>query len=372
MKVRYTVPSLVLAAASVGVVFATSRADDAAKQLVPPAPVVPVKLDLPAKNFTETLPGTEVKFEMVYVPTGEYTMGSPDDEPGRDANEGPRRKVKVKAFWLGKCEVTWDEYYKFWNDEKLFMAGEVPEDLKKVLGPDAITKPTNTFVDELYDHGRDGHPAVCMSHHAAMMYCHWLRWKTKKGYRLPTEAEWEFACRAGHDGPYGFDKAEKLGDYAWYKENSATKDSTDPNSRRADDGEPTTHKVGTKKANKLGLHDMHGNVSEWCLDQYDPKFRESLPADKVILGAFNKPTDKKWSHVVRGGSWADLPTDPVNRLRSASRRVSDRTWMKNDPQVPRSIWWLTKLDVVGFRVCVPVEEYPELVGLKPMVEKKPD
>ena len=96
-----------------------------------------------------------------------------------------------------------------------------------------------------------------------MMYCHWLRHKTKKGYRLATEAEWEYACRAGQTGPYGFDdKAEKLGDYAWYVENSATDEHCDANSRRGQNKETTTHKVGTKKPNKFGLHDMHGNVWE--------------------------------------------------------------------------------------------------------------
>jgi formylglycine-generating enzyme required for sulfatase activity len=200
-----------------------------------------------------------------------------------------------------------------------------------------------------------------------MMYCHWLRHRTKRGYRLPTEAEWEFACRAGQTGPFGFDeKAEKLGDHAWFIGNSATNEHTDANSKRGEAKEPTTHKVGVKKPNKYGLHDMHGNVWEWCLDHYDAKFYERFPADKLTLNPVNMPTAAKWSHTVRGGSWADKP----EQLRSAARRSSDKSWMKHDPQFPRSIWWLTKLDVIGFRVALPVEEYPELAGLKPMVIKK--
>jgi formylglycine-generating enzyme required for sulfatase activity len=277
--------------------------------------------------------------------------------------------VKVNPFWLAKCECSWDEFYQFWKDDKLFKTDEVPDELKDKDGklkPDAITRPTNTYVDELYDHGRDGHPALCMSHHAAMMYCHWLRWKTKKGYRLPTEAEWEFACRAGREGPYGFSPGEKLTDYAWFKENSASAESADPNAKRVEEKQETTHKVGTKKPNALGLHDMHGNVWEWCLDVYEPKYFDKLPADKLALGPVVRPDARKWSHVVRGGSWADT----ADRLRSACRRPSDPTWIKDDPQLPTSVWWLTKMDVIGFRVCLPVEEYPELVGIKPQLEKK--
>jgi formylglycine-generating enzyme required for sulfatase activity len=336
----------------------------AADPVLPPTPAVPAKVGMPAKNFTQDIPGTDIKFDLVYVPGGDFQMGSPDDEPGRLPDEGPRHGVKVRPYWLGKFEVTWDEYYTFWKDESLFVAGEIPEEIKEKLGKDgppadAITRPTNTFVDELYDHGRDGFPALCMSHHAAMMYCHWLRYKTKLPFRLPTEAEWEFACRAGQTGPYGFDpKDGKLDDFAWFKANSPDDDHPDG----------TTHKVGTKKPNAFGLHDMHGNVWEWCLDHFDPKFYAKFPADAFTLGPVNKPTDKKWGHTVRGGSWADKP----DRLRSAARWGSEKPWMKYDPQIPQSIWWLTKKDVIGFRVALPVEEYPELVGLKPMVLKKAD
>jgi formylglycine-generating enzyme required for sulfatase activity len=350
-----------------GALAAAGFAGQDVKQVIPADPVVPTKVDLPTKDFSEVLP-SDVKLEMVYVPGGEFVMGSPESEPGHQPDEGPQHKVRVKPFWLAKCEVTWDEFYLFWKDDSLYKSDEVPEELHGKLKPDAISKPTNTYVDELYDHGREGHPAICMTHHAAMMYCHWLRWKTKKGYRLPTEAEWEYACRAGYPGPYGFDeKTEKLEDYAWFKGNSASPEHS-AESQRKDNGEPTTHKVGTKKPNRFGLCDMHGNVWEWCLDHYDPKFYARFPADALTLGPVNKPTDKKWSHTVRGGSWADKS----DRLRSAARRGSDKSWMKNDPQLPQSIWWLTKMDVIGFRVALPVEEYPELVGIKPMVVKKVD
>lgn len=347
-----------VAGGSLGSTLLVARPIDDVKQVIPQDPKVPTKAGLPPKNYTQEFPGTEVKFDMVYVPGGEFTIGSPENEPGRLPDEGPQRKVIVKPYWLAKCEVTWDEYYLFYKDPGIFKVDEIPDDSPAKGKPDAITRPTNTYVDELYDHGRDGFPVICMTHHAAMMYCHWLRWKTGKGYRLPTEAEWEFACRAGATTPTGLPAGAALEDYAWYKDNSSDEDHP----------KGTTHKVGSKKANAFGLHDMLGNVWEWTIDHYDAKFYSTLSSDKPTVGPVNKPTDKKWSHTVRGGSWADK----ADRLRAAARRGSDKSWMKHDPQLPQSIWWLTKMDVIGFRVALPVEEYPELVGVKPMVMKKVD
>jgi formylglycine-generating enzyme required for sulfatase activity len=335
-------------------VFAGTFAALAEDPKVPAAPKVPTKIDLPPKNFTQSLAGSDVTFEMVYIPGGEFMMGSPADEPGRKDDEGPQVKVKVRPFWLAKVECTWDEFDQWWKNEKLLKADELPPERAKA---DAITRPTNPYVDELYDHGHEGFPAICMTHHAAMMYCHWLRGKTGRGYRLPTEAEWEYAARAGTTGKYPF-KDEEIVDYAWYKANSPDDDH--------DRG--TTHKVGTKKANPFGLHDMQGNVWEWCLDHYEPKALSRFSIDKLNENVFLKPTDKKWSHVVKGGSWAD----DADRLRCAAKRGSDKTWMKHDPQLPQSIWWLTKMDIIGFRVALPVEEYPDLVDVKPRVEKKVD
>lgn len=312
-----------------------------------------VEEDVGGKKVVKKLP-TQAQFEMVYIPGGEFIMGSPDSEPGREANEGPRHKVKIGNFWMGKCEVTWDEFDVFWYDDNFLVAND---EKAKDLPADAVTRPTNTFVDETYDHGREGHPAICMTHHAAMVYCEWLRKKTGKNYRLPTEAEWEYAARAGKgDTAYFFgNDPAMLDDYAWHKLNSP------------DDDHPrgTTHKVGTKKANPFGLHDMYGNVWEWTLDQHDPKAYETRAKNALSLRPVTVPTDKKWSHVVRGGSWAEKP----ERCRSAARRVSDKSWMRWDPQEPQSIWWLTRMDVIGFRVVLAEDEQPELVGLKPKVVK---
>jgi formylglycine-generating enzyme required for sulfatase activity len=348
---------------------------------VPKDPVVPTKVDLPAKNFTESVegsirvpdpsePNNEAKvkyvpskatFEMVYIPGGSFLMGSPESEDGREEHEGPQHRVTLRAFWMAKVETTWDLYDLWYRNGSLPRRDEADSEFEsknkgKKLKSDAITRPTNPYVDDTYGHQRAGKPAICMSHHAAMMFCHWLRLQTQRPYRLPTEAEWEFAARAGHKGPYGFnEKTEKLADYAWYDENSKT--DTHP--------EGTTHPVGKKKANSLGLHDLHGNVAEWCLDHYDPKYYGTFDPMKEALGPVNKPTDKKWAHVTRGGSWRD----PATALRSAARYPSEIEWMDADPNRPRSIWWLTEMDQIGFRFVLPTEEYDSLKDVKPLVMK---
>jgi formylglycine-generating enzyme required for sulfatase activity len=306
------------------------------------------------QNYTETIVGSDgskVPFDMVAIPGGEFLMGSPETEPNRGKDEGPQVKVRIRPMWVGKCEVTWDEfdlYFRLNNDALKDDATEAPpaKDEKKKEGADAVSKPTKPYVDETYTHEREKHPAICMTHHAALKYCEWLRKMTGKQYRLLTEAEWEYACRAGTTTPYSIPKDGKLDEYAWFKDNSP--DCTHPRG--------TTHEVGQKKANPWGLHDMHGNVMEWCLDHHVPdayaRYAKRPLVDGFVLNPCFPPTDNKWAHVARGGHFKDQPKD----LRSAARRRSNDDWMKQDPQEPRSIWWLTSYDMIGFRVCRPVED----------------
>jgi formylglycine-generating enzyme required for sulfatase activity len=328
-----------------------------------PRPAAGDDAKLPAdfKNYFETVTGKEADdkatFEMIAVPGGTFVMGSPADEPGRGADEGPQHPVTIRPFWLGKCEVTWDEFSLFQDEVGVENPEENEERLKK--DADALTGPTPPYVEKHYGHPHAKHPALCMTHHCAMEYCRWLSKKTGKVYRLPTEAEWEYAARARSKTAYFFgDDPKQLGDYAWYKANS-------PTEKKLNGG---THPVGTKKPNAFGLYDMYGNVMEWCLDHYFKDAYARFPLDKPVLSPVMVPTDKRWSHVARGGSWGDQPA----ALRSAARRASDVSWMQDDPNRPRSIWWLTKFDVIGFRVARALVEQDDLKGLRSKVTRESD
>lgn len=302
------------------------------------------------KPYIEKL-ADKITFDMLPIPGGTFLMGSPKAEKGRKEDEGPQHPVAIKPFWMGRCEVSWDEYDLYRKEE----AVEAPEVNEKRLkaNPEAITGPTKPYADETFGHGREGNPVLCIMHHAAMEYCRWLSKKTGKYYRLPTEAEWEWACRAGTDTPYSFGAdPDKLAEYAWYEKNS----------------EEVAHKIGQKKPNPWGLFDMHGNVAEWCLDHYEKDRYAKLPLDKATLMPVVLPTANRYPHVVRGGSWID----PPEVCRSAARRFSEKDWLKRDPQRPQSIWWMTDADFVGFRVVRAVEEQPNLKNLKSKVTRESD
>jgi formylglycine-generating enzyme required for sulfatase activity len=300
------------------------------------------------KSYKQTIPDTKTSFEMIAIPGGTYKMGSPASEKNRKDDEGPQHPIAIRPFWMGKCEVTWDEFDLFWRAHPGQKEDKEPENPKNA---DAVTRPTPPYADETFKKGREGHPVLCITHHAAMQYCRWLSAKTGKVYRLPTEAEWEYACRAGTTTAYSFgDDPKKIGEYAWFADNSDEK----------------THDVGTKKPNPWGLHDMYGNVCEWCLDHYDAKYYGRFSLDKPTLSPVLLPTEKRFPHVARGGSWGDEAKD----CRSATRLASELDWMKQDPQRPRSIWWLTDADFVGFRVVRAVEEQDNLKGLRSKITRQ--
>jgi formylglycine-generating enzyme required for sulfatase activity len=308
------------------------------------------------ESYSKTLPGSKLNLEMVYLPGGEFDMGSPEDEPGHEPDEGPVHRVRVKPFWIGKTEITWEQYEQYSVIADSMMLDAITLASPKlnrewitrfgrwigyrtemfVYDLDAITRPSPYY--GAYDHGmgRRKKPAIGMSWMAAKIYCEWLSKKTGENYRLPTEAEWEYAARAGSSTAYGFgDEPHKLGQYAWYDENS--------------DWE--THNVGTGKPNAFGIHDMHGNVWEFCADAYDSTYYAVLSRNDVSVNPFREPGDGS-KPVLRGGSWDDFPED----LRSANRLEQQDWWNDRDPQRPRGRWWLVDANMVGFRLARSFEE----------------
>jgi formylglycine-generating enzyme required for sulfatase activity len=291
------------------------------------------------KAYTNDIPGTQVNFVMLPIPGGEFTMGSPDNEANRKPDEGPQHKVKIDPFWMGRCEVTWNEYELFmYPDEERRMRSTTPTDAAGDKLADAVTHPSKPYVEMSFGMGKDGFPAISMTHHAANKYCQWLSAKTGQFYRLPTEAEWEYAARAGTTSTYFFgDEASKLGEYAWFEQNSDFK----------------YQKVGKKKANPWGLCDIYGNVVEWVLDQYDPDFYKQCAGNSETIDPWNRAT-KPYPHAVRGGSW----DDEAKMCRSAARRGSERAWKMQDPQLPKSIWYFSDAQFVGFRIVRPLKVPP--------------
>jgi formylglycine-generating enzyme required for sulfatase activity len=278
-------------------------------------------------SYTQTIPGSDKSFDMVAIPGGTFLMGSPESEKGREKDEGPVHTVKVDPFWMGKHEITWDEYELFVYPKNNIASGDKTE-------VDGFSSPTPPYVDMSFGMGKNGFPAINMTQYAALNYCLWLTAKTGDFYRLPTEAEWEYACRAGSKTAYHFgNDPSELSEYGWYYENS----------------NGGYKKGGLKKPNQWGLYDMHGNVAEWTLDQYLPQYKAT--GGKVQVNPIVEPT-KLYPHVVRGGSWDDDPED----LRSAARMASSPAWKQRDPQIPKSNWWMTNASFVGFRIVRPLEQ----------------
>ena len=283
-------------------------------------------------EYNQYILSTNYGLELSPIVGGQFLMGSPLNEKNRLADEGPVHKVQVDSFWMAKHETTWDLYNLFMsrNLDEFQPAFNSKNEVN--IDIDAVSGATTPYVEMSFGMGTDGFPAISMTQLAAKKFCQWLSAITGNFYRLPSEAEWEYACRAGSEKAYSFgDDPKKLNNYAWFKDNSDNK----------------YHKVGLKLPNNWGLYDMHGNVSEWTLDAYNTttylKASQNLNKNPIV-----KPL-KLYPRVVRGGSWKSSNY----RLRSASRQASSKQWKKQDPQIPRSKWWHTDAQFVGFRVVRP-------------------
>jgi len=284
------------------------------------------------ENYIEQIQGSDYKLPMQFISSGNFTMGSPKFEHGHFGDEGPQHQVSVDGFWMGQFEITWDLYNLFVSRELDGNQISNAEGSEVNIDVDGVSGATTPYVEMSFGMGIDNYPAICMTQLAAVKFCEWLSAMTGRFYRLPTEAEWEYACRAGTETAFSFgDNSNQLEEYAWYAENSNDK----------------YHEVGSKKANHWGLYDMHGNVAEWTLDYYIPSVY-----GQRIAGVTNPLAEgqKVYPKTVRGGSWMDSP----NRLRSAARRPSSKKWKKRDPQIPKSKWWHTDAPFVGFRIVRPL------------------
>jgi len=290
--------------------------------------------------YSDTIPGSDITFEMIPIPGGTFLMGSSSDDTDHQADEGPQVEITVPPLWVGKHEVTWSEYKLYMRLCNVFEQFE-DRGLRQIVEDneiDAITAPSKLYEPSFTFAPGDGprQPAVSMSQYAAKQYTKWLSGIVGQSYRLPTEIEWEYAARAGSTTPYSFAAERSLDDYAWYAANS----------------DDELQAVGTKLPNPWGLHDMHGSVAEWVLDEYDSARYSKLEEDVSARQAVQWPV-RLYPRVIRGGCWFDDPA----QCRSAARHKSeDPEWSLSDPNLPVSPWWFTEEAAtgVGFRIVRPL------------------
>jgi len=221
----------------------------------------------------------------------------------RGAIKEGAQTVTVKPLWMAQTETPWEAFDVF-----LASGPASPPYDQTQFAPDAVARPSKSYILPDLGWGHHGYPVINVSFLSAQMFCRWLSSATGKHYRLPTEAEWELACRAGASGPVKMDAAQ-LAKSAWYAGNSIS----------------TTHPVAKKLPNHWGFYDMLGNAGEWATD------------------ADGKP-------VLCGGTFLDGPAG----ITPTMRRHYSPKWQEEDPQFPKSRWWLSNGNFVGFRiVCEP-------------------
>lgn len=270
-------------------------------------------------EYEATVPGSNFPIKMIPVRGGTFKLSN---AMATEKIAIETSQVKLSDFWMGAYEITHDQFGIFYKDESVTQGSKT----------DAITRPTAQYIDLSWNMGKEGgYPVNSLSQDAALMFCRWLYRKTGIFYRLPTEAEWEYASRAGTSTLYPFgNDANALDEYAWYQKNSENK----------------YQKVGLKKPNPWGFYDMMGNVCEWTLDQFDENYFSNIgkqPVDPFI------PPGSRYPRSLRGGSYLDSAALLVNGYRFKS----EPDWNIRDPQMPKSRWWLTDAPFIGFRIVRP-------------------
>ena len=304
-------------------------------------------------NYVETIPGTSASISMIAIPGGTFTMGSSDSEAYHQADEAPQRQVEVSPFFMAELEVTWDQFWAFYGET--MSEGRTPpakvyannsrEDVDAVSGP----TPPFGFPDQGWGMGE--RPAITMTHYSAETFCQWLSLKTGKKYRLPTEAEWEYAARGGTSTPYFFEG--EPGDYTnegfWNGIFGADTTFINRYAIYVNNSNNRSQEPVKVQANPFGLKNMLGNVMEYCSDWY----AEDAYAQMQDGVKNPKGPDSGTEHVVRGGAY----NSDAAELRCAARGHTDHdTWLRTDPQNPKSIWWYSDIKGIGFRVVCEVAE----------------
>jgi formylglycine-generating enzyme required for sulfatase activity len=284
----------------------------------------------PPSSYVETVTcgsGQKISFEMAAIGGGTFLMGSPQDEPGGKEDERPQHKVRVGNFYLCTTETTLELFMAYYQETMSSSRGDAAE--QESSDVDAITGPTPVYGDMTMGYGSK-YPAMGMTWHNAVTFCRWLSQKTGRSYRLPTEAEWEYACRMGTSNTFGCtDAPNRLVDFAWFEANS--------------DDEP--HEVGKKNPNDWGLYDMLGNVREWVSDFYSPEAYKE--AGKMSPAVDPKGPNEGKVHVARGGDYGSS----IEGVPCAARAFEEKWWRSGDPQIPKSRWWLPQMDFIGFRIA---------------------
>jgi formylglycine-generating enzyme required for sulfatase activity len=303
-------------------------------------------------DFTEKIPGTVISFDMKAIEGGTFRMGSDKKEAFHKRDEAPVRNVTVGSFFMAEVEVTWDMYLTFYANT--MSEGRTPPEQVYANNSrpdvDAVSGPTSPFGNPDQGWGSGLRPAITMTHYAAETFCQWLSLKTGKKYRLPTEAEWEYAARGGTETPYFFKGNPK--DFSnegfMRKLSSAKTDVISEYVIYANDSKNRTQEPDKVKPNPFGLKNMLGNVMEYCADKYSPdaygKTGEAVTDPLATEG-------EEW--VVRGGLYNSDAAD----LRCAARSHTNHDeWLKTDPQQPKSIWWYSDIRGIGFRIVCDVTD----------------
>lgn len=304
------------------------------------------------KSFKETIPGTSASIEMKAIPGGTFMMGSSEKEPFHKDDEAPQHKISISPFFMAEVEITWDQYWAFYN-ETMSEGRTTPEQVyanNSREDVDAVSGPTPPFGFPDQGWGMGNRPAITMTHYAAETFCQWLSLKTGKKYRLPTEAEWEYAVRGGTETPYFFEGSPKKFTNGGFWNKIFGVDTTNINGYiiYANNSMDRTQEPSKVRPNQYGLKNMLGNVMEYCADKYDPEAYKNLKD-----GQKDPICTKGDEYVVRGGSYKD----DASILRCATRgHTENDAWLKTDPQNPKSIWWYSDIKGVGFRVVCNVPE----------------